>query len=70
MPKQRTKDENREYMRDYMRSRRRPRIDRFRSVERNPIVPPPARYADLTAMVLRDPPIGRRALDARLEASP
>lgn len=70
MPKQRTQKENREYMREYMRRRRRARMDRGRG-ERQPIVPPPARYADLAAAVFGDPPIGRRAIDQPpVEAAP
>lgn len=61
----RTKEKNREYMREYMRLRRGSKR-RARDVsERRPIVPPPARYADLTAAILKDPPIGRRAIDAK-----
>ncbi|MGY3366150.1 hypothetical protein ACVWZL_003275 [Bradyrhizobium sp. GM2.4] len=60
----RTKEQNREYMREYMRRRRGSKRPSDVS-ERRPIVPPPARYADLTATILRDPPIGRRALDAK-----
>lgn len=62
MPKQRTREENREYMRAYMQRRRQARIDRNRVDERRPIIPPPARYADLAAAVFGDPPIGRREL--------
>jgi hypothetical protein len=65
----RTKEKNREYMREYMQQRRgrakRTRKDVRHFGERRPIVPPPARYADLTAAILRDPPIGRRAIDAK-----
>ncbi|KGT75817.1 hypothetical protein MA20_32015 [Bradyrhizobium japonicum] len=62
----RTKEQNREYMREYMRERRRGiKRDAREANERRPIVPPPARYADLTAAILKDPPIGRRAIDAR-----
>jgi hypothetical protein len=65
----RSKEQNREYMREYMQQRRgrakRKRKDVRHFGERRPIVPPPARYADLTAQILRDPPIGRRAIDAR-----
>jgi hypothetical protein len=72
MPKQRSKEENREYMREYMRRRRRERLDRGRGGECRPIMPPPASYADLAALVFGDPPIGRRAIDQRhlAEAAP
>lgn len=65
----RTREENREYMREYMRARR-GSSDVRHVGERRPIVPPPARYADLAAAIFGDPPIGRRAIDAnRTEAS-
>jgi len=59
-----TKEKNRAYMREYMRRYR--RGGRYvRAIgDQRPIVPPPASYADLTAAILGDPPIGRRAIDS------
>lgn len=91
----RSKEENREYMRGYMRERRRARKEKgykrntevdlarkraeYKSeapgfntkgdfVRRDdalydPLRDPPLSYADLTAVILKDPPIGRRAID-------
>jgi hypothetical protein len=69
--------DKREYMRWYMKRYR--KLGKGLREERalRPIVPPPARYADLSAAVFGDPPIGRRAIDAapgrqpyQLEARP
>jgi hypothetical protein len=65
----RSRAENREYMRDYMRERRRASQRRkyanaFRvSATYDPLRDAPLRHADLTALMMGDPPIGRRAID-------
>lgn len=65
----RSREENREYMRDYMRARRRAARARERNFARrgsalyDPARDGPLHYASLTAMVMGDPPIGRRAID-------
>lgn len=57
-----------ERRRDYMRNRRVRGCDVRDVGVRAPISPAPASYADLTAAMMGDPPIGRSALDARREA--
>lgn len=59
-----TVEKNRAYMREYMRRRRGSKTRRERA-DRRPIVLPHPVYADLTAAAFGDPPIGRRAIDAR-----
>ena len=67
----RSRAENREYMRDYMRkrrkaARRRKYANAFRAIATyDPLRDAPPRHADLTALMMGDPPIGRRAIDQR-----
>jgi hypothetical protein len=60
----------REYMREYMRRRRRLGLDvRDPGARQAPLqkTRAPAVFADLTAALMGDPPIGRRALDEKRE---
>lgn len=65
----RSKEENREYMRDYMRERRRAAKARERNFAHrssalyDPLRDGPLHHSDLTAWLMKDPPIGRRAID-------
>lgn len=65
----RTPEQNRAYMRDYMRKRRmgaghsgevRPDVTK---AAYDPQRDGPAQHSDLTAVLMGDPPIGRRAID-------
>jgi hypothetical protein len=65
----RTREEYNRYMREYMRTYRAAgRYVKDIGTRQKPLkAPPQAVYADLTAEILGDPPIGRRALDHRME---
>lgn len=57
--------DKRDYMRRYMKRYRKRGKGLREERALRPIVPPPAQYADLAAAIFGDPPIGRRAIDAR-----